>query len=473
MIEQYDDIVVGAGFAGIFTATYLASKGEKVILIEKNQKCGGLFQTINLLGDKCFLGPHHIGGLCKGNYIDHLFQSIGINMDEYFIQTKKFGVLMNGKKYEIPLDLDEMSQYIKSNYPSEKKVDDFIEEIKVFQTYFNENNEKGQLKMFMKTSRISYKDYLRQYFDNLELIQLLCFLGPGYGAVSIHDSAFSNISLLVTYSIGAYYIKEGDKNLIDHMLDVFRQYGGKLLNGIEIIDVIEEDNKLKGVICNVSNGEKEFNIYGNNIIFASNPFPILQNKFHGLRTYSKAEKLSIGPSVTRIFCTLSSYSEHLTDLTYMGDYDLDEMGEHIFLDDNSSTLPMCMICFPNQVIGSSQTEQKICMFTFLTYEIDCKSSIDKERVIQMIKEKIPEIGKNIIDTKIVDFNLYKKLSNTKTGSVFGWKRNVEAVMATNTFAPVFQGIDGMYLVGNWSTDFGIYGCIRSSKKASDLILSNR
>jgi len=44
-IEHYDSIVVGGGIAGLTSATYLARGGQRVLLIEKNEKCGGLVST--------------------------------------------------------------------------------------------------------------------------------------------------------------------------------------------------------------------------------------------------------------------------------------------------------------------------------------------------------------------------------------------------------------------------------------------
>lgn len=42
---KYDVIVVGGGVAGLTAATYISKAGKKVILIEKNEKCGGLVNT--------------------------------------------------------------------------------------------------------------------------------------------------------------------------------------------------------------------------------------------------------------------------------------------------------------------------------------------------------------------------------------------------------------------------------------------
>jgi phytoene dehydrogenase-like protein len=43
----YDTVVVGGGIAGLTATTYLARKGQKVLLIEKNKEAGGLVNTFS------------------------------------------------------------------------------------------------------------------------------------------------------------------------------------------------------------------------------------------------------------------------------------------------------------------------------------------------------------------------------------------------------------------------------------------
>lgn len=44
---KYDTIIVGAGIAGLTAAAYLARAGQKVLLLEKNNECGGLVSSFS------------------------------------------------------------------------------------------------------------------------------------------------------------------------------------------------------------------------------------------------------------------------------------------------------------------------------------------------------------------------------------------------------------------------------------------
>ena len=49
---KYQSIVVGGGIAGLTCAAFLAKKGHRVLLIEKNKECGGLVNSFSHNGDR-------------------------------------------------------------------------------------------------------------------------------------------------------------------------------------------------------------------------------------------------------------------------------------------------------------------------------------------------------------------------------------------------------------------------------------
>ena len=48
--KAYDTVIAGGGIAGLTAAAYLAKKGQKVLLIEKNKECGGLVNSFERNG---------------------------------------------------------------------------------------------------------------------------------------------------------------------------------------------------------------------------------------------------------------------------------------------------------------------------------------------------------------------------------------------------------------------------------------
>ena len=61
MAKQYDVIVVGAGPGGTCCAAWLARKGLRVLLLDKNDRVGGKAMRVSVKGFKCEMWP--MGGV--------------------------------------------------------------------------------------------------------------------------------------------------------------------------------------------------------------------------------------------------------------------------------------------------------------------------------------------------------------------------------------------------------------------------
>ncbi|WP_430815275.1 phytoene desaturase family protein [Carboxylicivirga sp. RSCT41] len=76
--NTYDSIVVGAGIAGLTSATYLARAGQKVLLIEKNKEVGGLVNTFTRDGFQFEAG---VRALENAGVIFPMLKDLGIELD--------------------------------------------------------------------------------------------------------------------------------------------------------------------------------------------------------------------------------------------------------------------------------------------------------------------------------------------------------------------------------------------------------
>jgi len=77
-MKTYDAIVVGGGMAGLTAATYLARAGRSTLLLEKNEKCGGLVSTFEKDG---FLFEGGVRALIDAGIISPMLQELGIEME--------------------------------------------------------------------------------------------------------------------------------------------------------------------------------------------------------------------------------------------------------------------------------------------------------------------------------------------------------------------------------------------------------
>jgi len=76
--KYYDTIIVGGGIAGLTSAAYLARKKRKVLLIEKNKKCGGLVSSFQHNGFHFEAG---VRALENAGIVIPMLQDLGIELE--------------------------------------------------------------------------------------------------------------------------------------------------------------------------------------------------------------------------------------------------------------------------------------------------------------------------------------------------------------------------------------------------------
>ena len=123
--KHYDSVVVGAGIAGLTSAVYLARGGQKVLLLEKNDECGGLVNTFTRDGFGFEAG---VRALEDAGIIFPMLKDLGIEME--VVKSKvSLGVANEIMHIE---DLDSLEEYkslLKKLFP--ESVNDIHELMKI------------------------------------------------------------------------------------------------------------------------------------------------------------------------------------------------------------------------------------------------------------------------------------------------------------------------------------------------------
>ena len=85
--DPFSYIVLGAGPAGLGTAYRLSSAGRKVLVLEKEDSCGGLSQTLDYRNCRTDFGPH-ILHTRKTEIIDFLREALGDDLLQRKVRTQ-------------------------------------------------------------------------------------------------------------------------------------------------------------------------------------------------------------------------------------------------------------------------------------------------------------------------------------------------------------------------------------------------
>lgn len=465
-MKHYDSIVVGGGIAGMSVAALLAADAQHVLLVERSGRLGGLVQTIRYEGAVFPVGAHHLSGSEKSGLVARIFERLGISMERHLIPIRQMGVQLDGILYTLPLSVDDLAGFIHREFPKEKRCGEFIEVLRRYCAYYLGNNEDELWRFFKETAGLAFDNFLDRYFESPRLKRLLSFLGPTYGGLDYHDSAFSHLSLLVSYFCGTCYVRSGIQTLIQQLTTCLDSLQVDILLHTQYESVIRDGRRVVGINCRNRTTNEPLAMTAENVVLTIDPSVTLLNQFSTSRVCQKIEKLQNGPAAIRMVGTVS----RVLDGVKFSDIACISETHSVMLKPDCEELPMYMLCYPELVGGELPKGKTSFMLTFLTRTaVDLPTQTLKRQILILLERFAPDFYATIETCCVFPSDVYRKLSGHPTGAAFGWIRNARTTMYTNAFAPCVSGVQNLYVCGNWSTDFGLYGVLRSGERVVQAI----
>lgn len=254
---HYDVIVIGAGNGGLSSATKLALKGKKVLVLEKHNipgGCGtsfrrGRFEFEVALHQLSSMGsPEDPGPLRK------LFTEYGIEdkIDWVPIESLYKINLPGGFEQSLPADREEAEQVLCKRFPEEKE-----NILNYFKTIFAFSDETEQfIEMQGKSSGEpgALKRFITKSFFSKELQLCLnaywCFMG-----MPPSRFPFSILARCTTIYISdkPYYLRGGSQVISQALADVIRNNGGVIKYNCGANQIVIKDGAAVGVIDDENN----------------------------------------------------------------------------------------------------------------------------------------------------------------------------------------------------------------------------
>ncbi len=254
---NYDAIIVGGGIAGLTAAAYLARAGKRILVIEKNEKFGGLVSSF--VSD----GFHFEGGvraLESAGIIIPMLKDLGIQLETV---RSKVSIGIEDRIIHVE-DLSSVKEYrnlLVSLYPeSEEEVDRFIksmrEIMKLLDVLYGIDNpifkdlkrDREYLlntllpwlpKFLFTVGKINrlyepFEGYLNRIIKNQSLRDII---SQHFFKGSPSFFALSYFSLFLDY----FYPKGGVGKLAEALVDKVRECGGELLPNTAVKEVLADN----------------------------------------------------------------------------------------------------------------------------------------------------------------------------------------------------------------------------------------
>jgi phytoene desaturase len=258
-------IIVGGGLGGLSTAIYLANKGFKVQIFERQEKLGGKMNEFVSDGYRFDTGPSL---LTMPFVVDDLFQSAGAKRSEYleFVSTEPVCryfwndcTILDAStdRVKMLMALAELSATDAQNYEAflrySKRIYDLTADIFLFRA-IHEFKNITSFRNLTRLFRINQIDPFHtvhqgvtRFFKNPKIVQLFDRYATYNGSDPYQAPATLNIIPYVEYSLGSYYIKGGMYRLIEAAQQLAEQSGVEIYNNSPVEKIIHRYRRIAGI----------------------------------------------------------------------------------------------------------------------------------------------------------------------------------------------------------------------------------
>jgi all-trans-retinol 13,14-reductase len=120
MTDHFDDLVIGAGMAGLTVASLLAKSGRRVLVVEAHDIEGGYAHTFTLKNFRFCAQVHYIFSCGEGESVHELLSELGVEARVPFLRLDPEGfdhVVIAGDRFRIPNGLPKFEERLVRRYP--------------------------------------------------------------------------------------------------------------------------------------------------------------------------------------------------------------------------------------------------------------------------------------------------------------------------------------------------------------------
>ena len=221
-------------------------------------------------------------------------------------------IFIEDRHYEFETGEDNLKRYLKDLFPKEKtgidKYFKLIKEVSKKDLFFNLKCFPYEFvgkyikyidKNYYKYSTQNAYDTIKELIDDEELIAVLCGQFGDYGKTPKTASFFIHASIVNHYLEGGWYPKGGPSMIANYMIKNIREYGGEVLVGKGVKEVLVDNNIAYGVL--MENGCK---IFAENIVSGIGYYNTFANLLRNVDYPGEYDELleNINHSVQHVYC---------------------------------------------------------------------------------------------------------------------------------------------------------------------------
>ena len=410
-------IVIGAGFAGLSCATYLAKQGYDVTVLEKNESAGGRCSMFNEAGYTFDMGP---SWYWMPDVFEKYFADFGKKPSDYYALERldpSYRIFFEKDDViDIPATLKELEHLFESiEVGSANKLKQFLESAAYkYQKGMNEFVHKPSLSIneFTDISLIpialklqlhtSVEAHIAKLFKNDRLKKILEFPVYFLGALPKDTPALYTLMNYADLVLGTWYPKGGMYKIIDGMVELAKEMGVKFMYHEEVKEITVQENK---ATCIHTNNHQ----YLFDVVVAGADYHHIEQKTIAkeYRKYDESywNSRTLAPSSIIYYLGINKKLKNLLHHNLFFDKSFEQFGDEIYTNPRWPKEPLFYVCCPSITDESVAPKDKENLFILIPVAPDLE---DTEEIREHYFNQIIKRLENITQQTILPHIEYKK-----------------------------------------------------------------
>lgn len=259
MVKKYDAIVIGSGMGGLTSASLLAKKGLRTLLLEKDKQVGGYVVSFKRDGFTFDATGAFVGGCQEGGEFYQVLKEIGAHEEVEFIPIHHIQNIYPG--FEVHLRQGGFQSYMEALlnlFPEEERglnaylsmVKQIGEEVKSYSemTWIKKIFFPFYFRNLVRFHKTTHKTILDRLFRGGEIKMALHTL-PATEPPS--RLSFLFVATLISKALieGVFYPKGGMGKISEAIAKSYQQDGGELALQTEGEQILVKDGRVEGVLA--------------------------------------------------------------------------------------------------------------------------------------------------------------------------------------------------------------------------------
>jgi phytoene desaturase len=418
-------VIIGSGFSGLSTASFLAKFGWHVTVIEKHSIPGGRARKLEEQGFMFDMGP---SWYWMPGVFERYFECFGKNRSDYYGLKRldpSYRIIWQDEVMNVPANYEELRNLFELlEQGSGKKLDKYLKQAeykytlgitKLVQKPGQSITEFLDIDLIKGLFRLevfsSIKTHIARHFKNPKIRQLLGFPVLFLGALPKDTPALYSLMNFADIKGGTWYPQHGMYSIVDAMFTLAKELGVQFNFNENVIEIKTKDKIAVSILTERIKDEKRIiKEYEADVVIASADYHFVESQLlpKELRSYTEKywDKRVIAPGCLLFYVGLSKRLKNITHHTLFFDVDFQKHADEIYVSKEWPSDPLFYVS------ATSVTDESVaptgCENLFFLIPVASGLGGDTEALRQKYFEKIIKRFEFFIGEEISDNIIYKK-----------------------------------------------------------------